>query len=46
VSLTATNSAAAAMIAATYVSSKSANTLVITHTGTSGATFDIIATAN
>lgn len=46
VSLTATNSAAAGMIAATYVSSKSANTLVITHTGTSGATFDIIATAN
>jgi hypothetical protein len=46
VSLTATNAAAAAMIAATYVSSKSANTLVITHPASSGATFDIIATAN
>ena len=46
VSLTATNAAAAGMIASTYVSSKSANTLVITHTASSGATFDIIATAN
>lgn len=46
VALTATNAAACAMIAATYVSSKSANTLVITHTASSGATFDIIATAN
>jgi hypothetical protein len=44
--LTATNAAAAAMIAATYVSSKSANTLVIAHPASSGATFDIIATAN
>jgi len=46
VSLTPTNSAAAAMIASVYVSSKSANSLTVTHTATAGATFDIIATAN
>ncbi len=45
VCLMATNSAAAGMIAATYVSAKGTGSVTITHTGTAGATFDIIATA-
>jgi hypothetical protein len=44
VSLTATNAAAAATIATTYVSSKSANSITITHPATANATFDIVAT--
>jgi hypothetical protein len=39
-----TNSAAATMCGSTYVSAKSANSITVTHPGTSGATFDIIVT--
>lgn len=44
VSLTATNSTAAAMIASVYVSAKSAGSITVSHTGTAGATFDVIIT--
>lgn len=45
VSLTATNSAAAGMIASTYVSAKSAGSITVTHPSTASATFDIIVTS-
>lgn len=44
VSLTPTNSAAATMIASTYVSAKSTGSITISHTGTAGATFDVLVT--
>lgn len=44
VSLTATNSSAAGMIASTYVSVKATGQITIAHPSTAGATFDIVAT--
>ena len=44
VSLTPTNSAAATMIASVYVSAKSSGSITVSHSGTSGATFDVIIT--
>jgi hypothetical protein len=44
VSLTATNSTAAGMIASTYVSAKGTNSITVTHPSTANATFDIVAT--
>ena len=44
VSLTATNSAAAGMIASTYVSAKTAGSITITHPVSAGATFDLLIT--
>ena len=44
VSLTATNSSAASMIASTYVSVKATGQITIAHPSTAGATFDIVAT--
>ena len=44
VSLTPTNSTAATMIASVYVSAKSAGSITVSHTGTPGATFDVIVT--
>jgi hypothetical protein len=42
--LTPTNSSAATNIATTYVSAKTANQITVTHTATSGMTFDISCT--
>ncbi|HUN61529.1 MAG TPA: hypothetical protein VMU53_06055 [Candidatus Sulfotelmatobacter sp.] len=45
-SLTATNAAAAAMMADTYVSAKTTNEITIKHTASRGAAFDILCTPN
>lgn len=42
--LQATNAAGATMITSTYVSSKSAGSITVTHPATAGATFDVIVT--
>jgi hypothetical protein len=44
--LTATNSSAAANIATTYISGKGTNYITVTHTATSGMTYDIVCTPN
>lgn len=41
-----TNASAATNLSTTYVSAKTTNQIAVTHTGTSGMTFDIICTAN
>jgi hypothetical protein len=43
-SLTATNSSAATNIATTFVSAKTTNQITVTHTATSGMTFDVLCT--
>lgn len=45
-SLTATNSGAAGGIASVYVSAKTTNQITVTHTATSGWTFDVMCTLN
>jgi hypothetical protein len=44
--LTATNSSAATNVATTYVSAKTTNQITVTHTSTSGMTYDIACTPN
>jgi hypothetical protein len=44
--LTPTNVSAALNIATTYISAKSAGSITVTHTASSGLTFDILCTAN
>lgn len=44
VSLQPTNAAAATMFTSTYVSSKAAGSITVTHPATSGATFDVMIT--
>lgn len=44
VSLTPTNSSAATMIASVYVSAKAAGSITVSHSGTAGATFDVLVT--
>jgi hypothetical protein len=44
--LTATNSSAATNSTTTYVSAKTANQITVTHTATSGMTYDILCTPN
>lgn len=44
--LTPTNSSAASNIATTYISAKSSNQVTVTHTATSGMTYDITCTPN
>jgi len=45
-SLTATNASAATNIATSYVSAKTTNQITVTHTATSGMTYDILCTPN
>lgn len=45
-SLTATNSTAASNLTTTYISAKTTNQITVTHTATSGLTYDIICTIN
>jgi hypothetical protein len=44
--LTATNATGATNIATTYISSKTTNQITVTHTATSGMTYDIACTPN
>jgi hypothetical protein len=45
-SLTATNASAAANIATTYISSKTANQITVAHTATAGMNYDVMCTSN
>lgn len=44
--LSATNSSAATNIATVYISAKAANAVTLTHTATTGMTYDVVCTAN